>query len=104
MRMRRDAGEVGNFVLCHTGGFEHLARLLIEIGGGIVVGNKVSMVAGASGDQFAAEAGIVVHFEHVHAGVRNTRGNGLGHGEGPKMCIRDRTYSASMSSTSSDSP
>ena len=50
--------------------FQLFARREIEIRGGFFVGDKVRVIARSSGDQFAAQPRIFVHFEHVDAHVR----------------------------------
>ena len=49
----------------------------IKIGGGFFVGNEVRVIAGAAGDQFAAQARVFVDFEHVDADVRHSGRDGL---------------------------
>ena len=38
---------------------------------GIVGGHQLGVVAGAAGEHLAAQPGILIHLEHVDAGVRN---------------------------------
>src|SRR6185369_12471573 len=77
--------EVGDFVLVEAGGVEGVAGLEIEVGDCVVVGDVVSVVAGASGNEFAAQARVFVNFEHVDADVWNTGCESLGKRVGPGL-------------------
>jgi hypothetical protein len=79
------AGEVGDFVLMNASGVECGAGFEIKVGGGVVVGDKVGVIACAARDEFAAEAGVVIDFEHVDADVRDTGGYGFGEGVAPGL-------------------
>ena len=68
------------------GGVEGFAGFDVEVGGGVVVGDVVGVVSGASSDEFAAEAGVVVDFEHVDGDVRDPGGDDLGERVGPGFC------------------
>ena len=48
------------------------------------------MVAGASGNEFAAEAGVVIHLQHVDADVRHGEGEELVEGLLPAFERSDR--------------
>ena len=77
------SGEVGDLDLGDAGGSEQAAGELVE-GGGVVVGGDVGCaVAGAGGEDLAAEAGLVVDLEHVDAEVGDAGGDGLLHRAAP---------------------
>src|SRR5689334_2511631 len=62
-----------------------LAGNPIEIGGEVLVGNKMRVVLSAAGNQFAAQAGILIDFEHVNANVGNAGGNDFFEREAPAI-------------------
>ena len=51
-----------------------LACREVQVGGEIVVGNKVRVIAAAAGQQLGAKARVLVHLQHVHADVRHAGG------------------------------
>ena len=68
-RLVRRGREVGDFVLREAVLREVRAGGLVELGGEFVGGNAVGVEALAAGEDFAAEAGVFVDFEHVDAEV-----------------------------------
>src|ERR1019366_409271 len=60
-----------------------VAGLLVEVGGSVVIGNEVGMVAGSTGHEFAAEAGVFVNLKHVDADVRYSDGDDVVQGCSP---------------------
>ncbi len=75
--VRHRPREVGDLILLHATALQPLARGEVEVGGEIVVGNKVRVVAAASCQQLAAQARVFVHLQHVHADVRHAGGKRL---------------------------
>ena len=76
-RLVAGAGEVGDFILRDAGGVEALGGSLVECDGEGLVGDMVGVVAGATGDEFASQAGVGVHLQHVDADVREFEREGL---------------------------
>jgi len=68
-RLVARSGEVGDLVLGQARGGEGFDGELVHAGDGVVVGNYGCVVTGAAGEEFPAEPGFVVNFEHVDAGV-----------------------------------
>ena len=69
--------EVRDLVLLHSALLQALARGEVEVGGAIVVGNKVRVIAAAAGQQLGAQPRVLIHLQHVHADVRYTAGEGI---------------------------
>ena len=61
----------------NSGAIQALARNFVHVGGEVIVGNKVGMISLSSGDNFVAQAGVSIHFQHVNAGVWDTGGDQL---------------------------
>ena len=65
------AAEIRNLVLRQACRGQRLKRRLIHARNSIVGGHQLREVARAAGQHLAAQARVVVHLQHVHAGVRH---------------------------------
>src|SRR5208283_4649788 len=77
--------EVRNFILPYAAAFQARACGEVEVSGKVVVGNKMRMVATASGQQFVSKPRLLVHFQHVHADMRNTGCQGFAERKAPAL-------------------
>lgn len=78
--LKTGAGEVGDFVLVESGAGEGVDGAFVHAGDCVVGGDESGVIAGSAGEELAAEAGLVVDFEHVKAGVGNAGGDEFGEG------------------------
>ena len=83
--MRHRPREVGDLVLLHAALLQTLACREIQVGGEIVVGNKMRVIAAAAGEQFVAQTRVFIHLQHVHADVRHAGGERFGQRKIPAL-------------------
>ena len=75
--VRHRPRKVRDFVLLHSALFQALTRGEIKVGGEIIVGNEMSVIAAAAGEQLVAETRVLVDLQHVHADMRHAGGKGF---------------------------
>ena len=69
--VRYRPGEVRNLILLDAGSRQPITSDEVKVGGEIVVGNIMRVVATAAGQQLVAQTGVFVHLQHVDADVRH---------------------------------
>src|SRR5438445_8995070 len=77
-RFKAFACEIRDLILLYACSIQKFASLQIELRRRVFVRNEVRVISCSTRNQFAAEPGIFIDFEHVDADVRGSAGDRIG--------------------------
>ena len=77
-RFKAFACEIRDLILLYACSIQKFASLQIELRRRVFVWNEVRVISCSTRNQFAAEPGIFIDFEHVDADVRGSAGDRIG--------------------------